>query len=232
MGYSRPLRRIIAASAITVGAGGIVLACYGLYIQNQAQTLLEDLTKLSVGKSTAEDTDIFARRHKRFVTSHDCHGDGCTTSFEVYNTWLSAIKLEPTARFYADFTVTRGVLTERGASLLRSMPIYPTFAGSAGSVREYANLPSHMTGQAHYSFPTPVGKPYLRVVLDSQASAVQRQHAFNFSFRCLVKPGWGCDLPCDYLPMAWQDWRLELRDSGFPIYDFNEVYPNNARCRQ
>jgi len=32
----------------------------------------------------------------------------------------------------------------------------------------------------------------------------QRQHAFAFSLECFTKPGGGCDLPCDYLPLAWE----------------------------
>jgi hypothetical protein len=60
-----------------------------------------------------------------------------------------------------------------------------------------------------------VGKPYKKVLLDSHALPVQRKHAFAFSFRCLTKPGAGCDLSRDYLPDAWQDWREDLRDRGF-----------------
>jgi len=85
------------------------------------------------------------------------------------------------------------------------------------------------TVSSHYYFPTPVGKPYLRVQLDSQASTTQRQRAFDFSFMCLTKPGWGSDLPCDYLPSAWQDLKESLRGSGlYPDY-FYARYPKSTR---
>jgi hypothetical protein len=214
-----------------VGAAGISLASYALVIKAEAEALLKDLTALKVGKSTEADAQQFSQRHKRLFVSHRCERDACTTGFKVQNKWLSALRLEPPAEFDVDFTVKNGTVTRIGAGLARSMPIYPTFQASAGFVSEYAEFPPHLAGRGHYSFPTPIGKPYLRVELDSQESAAQREHAFAISFRCLVKPGWGCDLSCDYLPLAWQDWKVEVRDSGFPMSEFNEAYPRNNRCK-
>jgi len=223
--------RIVAAIGIVVGALAISLLCYAIVIRSQAEELLKDLTALTVGKSAEADAQQFTERHKRLFTSRTCEKDYCVTGFTVRNRWLSAVRLEPLAEFYAEFTVRNGKVTRIHAKLARSMPIYPTFDASAGLVTERVEYPPQLAGrQGHYAFPTPIGKPYLYVELDSQASAVQRKHAFAFSFRCLVKPGWGCNLSCDYLPLAWQDWKLELQDSGFPMSDFNEHYPNNARC--
>jgi hypothetical protein len=227
----RVKRRHIAALAVMVGAGGIALTCYALFIKGQAEVLLRDLAALSVGRSTEAVAQQFTKQHDRFFVSRYCDGSSCVTEFKVQNKWLSALKVEPAAEFDAFFTVENGTVTRIGAHLARAMPIYPSFRASAGSVDEYAEFPEHLARRQHYSFPTPVGKPYLRVDLDSQASATQREHAFAFSFRCLVKPGWGCNLPGDYLPLAWQDWKMELRDSGFPMGDFNRSYPNNARCK-
>jgi len=111
------------------------------------------------------------------------------------------------------------------------MPIYPTFGASAGMVVEYLDYPKFRRPTTpHYFFPTPVGKPYLRVELDSQASTLERQHAYDFSFRCLTKPGGGCDLSCDYLPSAWQDWRESLKGSGLYPEVFYDHYPKSTRC--
>jgi hypothetical protein len=223
--------RIVAAIGIVVGVLAIGLASYAIVIRSQAEGLLKDLTALTVGKSTEADAQQFTQRHKRLFTSRNCEEDYCVTGFTVRNKWLSALRLEPLAEFDATFTVRNGKVTRIHAKLARSMPIHPTFLASAGIVTEYAEYPPDLAGrQGHYSFPTPIGKPYLDVELDSQASAIERKHAFAFSFRCLVKPGWGCNLSCDYLPLAWQDWKLELQDSGFPMSVFNEHYPNNARC--
>jgi hypothetical protein len=43
------------------------------------------------------------------------------------------------------------------------------------------------------------------------------------------EPGWGCDLPCDYLSSAWQDLKESLRGSGlYPDY-FYARYPKSTR---
>jgi hypothetical protein len=227
----RTASHIVAASAIVIGAAGIALACYAVVVKSQAEQLLKDLTALTVGKSTEADAQQFTERHRRLFTSRIYESDYCVTGFTVRNRWLSALRLEPPAEFDAEFTVKNGKVTRIHAKLARSMPIFPTFGASAGLVTEHAEYPPQLAGrQGHYAFPTPVGKPYLAIELDSKATAVQREHAFAFSFRCLVKPGRGCNLSCDYLPLAWQDWKLELQDSGFPMSDFNRHYPNNARC--
>jgi hypothetical protein len=113
------------------------------------------------------------------------------------------------------------------------MDIFPSFSASAGMVDEYAEYPEYLSRRRaplpHYGFLTPVGKPYLRVVLDSHAPSIQRQRAFNFSVNCLVKPGRGCDLPCDYLPAAWQDYK-RLEEGEDPDL-FNQHYPNSSRCK-
>lgn len=226
--------KFLGLSAVVVVVGAVVLTCYGLIIKSQAESLLKDLVALKLGISTGAEARQFAERHKRllFQVSDNCSDNTCSRVFRVHNKWLSAFRLEPAAEFTAHVRVRDGTVFSIGAFLIRSMPIYPTFGGSAGMVDEYLELPRHMSSPDHYYFPTPVGKPYLRIILDTHAAPIQRRHAFEFSFGCLVKPGGGCDLPCDYLPSAWQDWRVSLRDSGYPQDDFNQHYPKNWRCRQ
>jgi hypothetical protein len=226
--------RFLTVMALLVLSGAAVLTCYGLVIESQSASLLNDLTVLKVGKSTGIDARQFAQRHQRqiFQSSSPCDNDTCAMIFSVQNTWLSNLRVEPPAKFEVNFSVRNGTVDAIGAYLLRSMPIYPTFQGSAGDVTETVELPRSLRSTAHYFFPTPVGKPYLRVALDSHATPIQRQHAFEFSLQCLVKPGGGCDLPCDYLPLAWQDWKASLFDAGYPLHDFDEHYPKNARCGQ
>jgi hypothetical protein len=220
--------------AVILSAAAI-LTCYGLLIKSQSTNLLNDLTNLEVGKSNGIEAKQFAQRHHRqiFQASSPCDVDTCSMIFRVQNPWLSNLRLEPPTWFEVNFTVRNGTVDSIGAYLFRSMPIYPTFQGSAGDVTESVEMPRSLgSTSAHYFFPTPVGKPYLRVALDSHANPIQRHHAFDFSLWCLVKPGGGCDLPCDYLPSAWQDWKASLLDRGYPMHDFEEHYPKNARCRQ
>jgi hypothetical protein len=225
------LKLTVGLAAIVLGAS-VVLTSYAFVIKSQAESLLKDVTALRVGESTETDALRFFEKHKKLRSDRVCQQDYCATAFKVTNRPFAALRLEPYAEFYVGYTVKNQKVSAIHASLKRSMPIYPTFSASAGMVEEYAEYPPYLVGrEGQYSFPTPIGKPYLLVHLDSHATPTQREHAFAFSFRCLVKPGWGCDLPCDYLPLAWQDWKADLHNTGFPMDYFNRTYPNNARCK-
>jgi len=230
-GSLRTRRKLITALSIVAGAGAVVLSCYALFIKAQAESLLKDLTALTVGNSTESDVEQLTREHSRYLVSRESSDGIATTTFTVKNRWLSALRLEPPALFGAAVSVKSGHVYHISAWLMRSMDIYPTFGASAGMVDEYAEYPQYLSHSQHYEFPTPVGKPYVRVRLDSYASPIQRRHAFNFSFSCLIKPGGGCNLPCDYLPLAWQDWRADLREGGFSNM-FNQYYPKSSRCKE
>jgi hypothetical protein len=226
----RSVKKLAVITALALCAGTAVLSAYAYVIRSQAESLLKDLTSLRIGVSTDSDVEQVIQRHRRFVTGQHRDQSSFSTAFKIQNTWLSALRLEPQAWFDAGVIVENGRVSQISASLFRVMPIYPTFEASAGMVVEYARNSSNHVPSPHYYFPTPVGKPYLRVELDSQASALERRHAFDFSFRCLTKPGGGCDLSCDYLPSAWQDWRESLKSSGLGPEVFYEHYPKSTRC--
>lgn len=214
-GSVRTRTKIFTALSIVAGFGAAVLSCYALFIKAQAESLLKDLTALKVGSSIESDVEQLTKKYSRYLTSRDFGNDFGTTTFTIQNRWLASLRLEPAALFSASVNVKSGHVYHISARLMRSMDIYPTFGASAGIVDEYAEYPQYQSRSGHFEFPTPIGKPYLRVLLDSHAFAVQRQHAFNFSFSCLIKPGGGCDLPCDYLPSAWQDWKIDLQPAAF-----------------
>jgi len=191
--------------AVLLVTAAVVLICCALFIKVQAESLLNDVAALKIGSSTESDVEQVAREHIQYAVSRESNDDGATTNFTVQNLWLATLRLEPQAFFRASVSVRNGRVHHIGAWLLRSMDIYPTFQASAGMAGEYDEYPQYLTHNGHFEFPTPIGKPYLKVLLDSHASSVQRQHAFGFSFSRLIKLGGGCDLPCDYLPLAWQD---------------------------
>lgn len=221
----------VAVSAGIIGAGIFVLVSYALFVKAQAESLLNDITALTVGVSAESEVKQLTTKHIRYMVS-DVTANGLSTiQFAVQNRWLSTLKLEPPAEFRASITVKNSSVYSIDASLLRSMDIYPTFQASAGMVEEYLEYPARLANRSHYEFPTPVGKPYLRVRLDSHATSIQRQHAFGFSLDCLIKPGAGCDVPCDYLPSAWNDWKTELQNAGWPD-DLGKVYPRSYRCKK
>jgi len=185
------LRTIVSSGALLVLVGIILLWLYGLGLQKEASSLLADLSALRAGTSSSEDAERVAKFHRKFLAKRDCQNAICEYSFIITNRWLSSLYLEPDAEFRAGITVEKGTVTRIGAGLLRTMPIFPTFNASAGMVEEYAEMPERYAQEGHYVFPTPIGKPYLHVVLDRHAGTVQRQHAFAFSFKCLTKPGGG-----------------------------------------
>jgi len=221
-------RTIVGVFTLLIGVGAIFLWTYGWMIRNEASSLLNDLSALRVGAASSVDAERIAQRHRKYLTERDCRAAACDYSFVVTNSWLASLHIEPDAHFRASIHVESGTVAHIGAGLMRTMDIYPTFGASAAMVDEYSEMPERYRGEGHFRFPTPVGKPYLKVVLDRHADAVQRQHAFAFSFRCLTKPGGGCDLSCDYLPLAWKDWRADLQPT-FP--NFDGVYPGSERCR-
>jgi hypothetical protein len=228
------LRFVFAAIAALTVIFAVVLFCYQWKLQKEARSLLSDLTALKPGKSSGADAEGVTSRQRRFLTNKDCKEDSCEYWFEIRNGLLAALHLEPPAGFLGSFTVKNDTVVQIGAGLARSMPIYPSFGGSAGMADEYAELPKWYARYArggHYLFPTPVGKPYLKVTLDSHANSQQREHAFAFSFRCLTKIGGGCDAPCDYLPLAWNDWKDDLQKGGFPMDQFEQVYRRQNHCK-
>jgi len=228
----RILKRLSAAVAVLIGAGLVVLTGYGLVVKAQAESLLSDLTSLRVGVSGEAEAQRLIRRHQRHVVGQHRDEHNLSTEFKIANRWLSTMRLEPPAWMNASVWVQDGRVVQISVGLFRAMDIFPTFGASAGmTVESLVNSKRDGREGSHYFFPTPVGKPYLRVQLDSAASEIQRKHAFDFSFRCLVKPGWGCDLSCDYIPSAWQDWRESLKGSGLYPAFFYERYPKSTRCK-
>ncbi len=206
----------------------VALFVYALLIKAQANRILQDISGLRVGVSTQSEVERLAQNHKSYLAWKGCRPESCDYLFEIKNTWLCRMRIEPATRFHAWVTVADGRVKSLHADIMRETRIFPT-APSGGMVEEYVKYPEeYRSGDTHYGFPSPVGKPYLVVVLDSEATPEERRHAYAFSLTCLVKPGGGCDLPCDYLPLAWKDWEAGLISRGF---GFGEYYPNRARCK-
>jgi|SRR5579862_147159 len=221
------LRRTIASVILLIVSAVVVLCVYALSIRAQASRILQDISSLRVGISTQSDVERLAQQQKRQLAWKKCEAESCDYLFEIRNNWLYRMRIEPATRFHAWVTVADGRVKSLHADIMRDTRIFPT-APSGGMVEEYAKYPKeYRAGETHYGFPTPVGKPYLVVVLDSEATPEERRHAYAFSLTCLVKPGGGCDLPCDYLPLAWKDWEAELISRGF---GFDGYYPSRARC--
>lgn len=204
----------------------IVLVVYAGILQMQAAAILKGVYALKVGHSSRDDVEQMASRIDRGLWSKECEGGRCDFGFSIYNTWLHRMRLEPIALFQAEVTVEKEIVQRIHVSLMRDTGVYPTHP-SAGKVTEYVEYPDSDWRWKAYEFPQPIGKPYLDVHLNHHATSEQRQRAYAFSLTCLTKPGSGCDLPCDYLPLAWKDWIPTWENK--PLY--TPYYPTRARCK-
>jgi hypothetical protein len=222
------VRYALTLTALLIALAAIGLAAYAIVIKAQAQAILLDVSQLRVGISSEAEVAHLAEKHRSRATKKDCGPKRCTYFFEVTNSWLARVRIEPDALLQAWATVDHGVVQSIHVFVERDTKVFPS-SPSGGIVEERVEYPKYLrSGEAHYGFPTPVGKPYLWVELDSHATAEQRSHAYAFSLTCLTKPGKGCDLACDYLPLAWKDWEAELKAEG---WGFGEYYPTRARCK-
>jgi hypothetical protein len=226
----RALLRWIAVPLVLLFVA-VGLAIYAFAIRASAKSILRDVSALRVGVSPFSEVEALIARHQGALRERRCDNQKCVVSFEVYNAWLYRLKLEPIARFRADVGAEGGTVNFIGVILSRDTRVFPT-SDSAGITEEYQNVPKHFSDESTpYWFPTPVGKPYIRVALTTQATVTQRQYAYAYSLECLTKLGGGCDLPCDYLPTAWHDWQAELEGRGGGVGGFGGYYPNRSRCR-
>lgn len=225
-------RRLWVGAVLIVALVVLGLGTYAFVIEASARSLLTDVYALKVGSSSIADLKRLAARHRHTLREHTCDTQNCTMAFEICNTWLYRTKLEPISSFRVDLEAEGGKVNHILVMLRRDTRVFPTM-DSGGITEECQRLPERlaMASNPPYWFPTPVGKPYLWVALSSQASEAQRQHAYAYSLKCLIKPGGGCDLPCDYLPLAWRDWQSNLEKTGpFGAEGFGPYYPGHTRC--
>ena len=219
--------RFLVAIALLCAVFGAVLTVYAAVITGDASAIVGGLYGLKVGASSIADVERMASQLRSGVwKKKECDGNKCLFSFSVDNSLLRKTRLEPAAEFYAEVAVANGIVRRIFASLRRDTGVFPSFP-SAGMVTEYEVYPSRHEALRPYDFPQPIGKPYLDVKLNRYATPEQRRHAYAFSITCLTKPGRGCDLPCDYLPLAWHDWTPQWETiPGYQIF-----YPERARCQ-
>lgn len=229
MGKHRHLFWLALPLLVFVVASGAAIYAFAVY--GKAKAILDDIAALKVGSSSIDEVKALAARHRRNIKQMNCDASKCFVAFEVDNTWLHRLRLEPIAMFSASLEVNCGTLSHISIMLARDTRVFPT-SPSAGMTDEYLQTPRWIRDLSTvYWFPTPVGKPYLWIGLTPQASAVQREHAYAYSLKCLIKPGGGCNLPCDYLPLAWHDWQAELEKQGFGDEGFGDYYPDRKRCK-
>ncbi len=205
-------------------SGCVALGVYAAVVQMRAAAILKEVYALKVGTSTLGDVERLAPNLSRPMSQKECTSGTCAFWSYVNNSWLSSVGIEPWAVFGAEVTVEKGTVRRIRVSLMRDTRVFPT-SPSAGFVTECVTYGEGREWKP-YDFPQPVGKPYLDVKLNRDATPQQRQRAYAFSLKCLTKPGAGCDLPCDYLPLAWKDWKAQWENEPY----LRRAYPGRARC--
>src|SRR5215467_12777672 len=120
----RTRTKLFIALSVLAGTGAAVLSCYALFVKVQAESLLKDVTALTVGSSTESDVEQLVRKHTRYLVSRESHEGVATSTFKVQNNWLSELRLEPPALFGVSISVKGGRANHISARLMRSMDIY------------------------------------------------------------------------------------------------------------
>ncbi len=101
------------------------LAIYAFAIRASAKSILKDVSALRVGVSSTAEVEAVAARHRGSLRERRCDGQRCFVAFEVYNTWLYRLKLEPIARFRAAVEVDGGTVNCIEVMLSRDTALFP-----------------------------------------------------------------------------------------------------------
>jgi hypothetical protein len=214
------IRCLLLACAATLAAGVLAAFGYRFYLQRTAAALLADVKALKIGKPEFSDAQRIAEKYRRFriygnasvpasfdaseniFPEHACVPERCFFEFVIDNRLLSSLHLARGAAFTAAFAVLHGKVEYSEVHIVGGP--YP---GVFGAFVQETDVPRDYP--VRRVFDTPIGKPYLYAKITPTTPAVIREHVFAMNLGCLLAAT-GCDKPCDYLPLAWDDWKAEL----------------------
>lgn len=232
--------QLLAVALLLAGLAILSILMYGFHLRSEADHLLADVKHLKVGESGFSDAELISRRYRRFrITGggsvpvsassienqflDTCTADKCLLTFAIANDPISRFRLVQGAAVGVTIAVLGGNV--RYVEVRISGGPHGVNGGIVTEVGE-----SPRTGQSSYGFPTPMGKPYLHVQITSTAAPEIRKRAWTLSTRCLMSRT-GCDIACDYLPLAWQDWKASLALKGIKEGEFRISYPKDNHCK-
>ncbi len=228
--FLRTLFLMVAVLAL----GTLLGLSYRFYLEHTAEALLTDVKALRIGQSDFADAMRIAQKYQRFrvegnasvpaspnpaenaFPANTCTSERCFFEFIIDNRPLSTLHLAHGASFTAVFAVLNGKVEYVQIQLIGG----PNPGVSGGVVEE---INPRIDQQPTYEFRTPIGKPYLRIVLTPSAPTPVREHAFAVNMNCLVAST-NCDKPCEYLPLAWGDWKAEMEREGW-LDSLRTAYP-------
>src|SRR6476646_11802190 len=104
--------RWVSAAAIILTLGFAATFIYSRLLEKRAESLLHDVALLRVGISSDRDLAQIITRHQHELVGKHCDSSQCEYSFEVANTALAFLRLEPAAQFTAVVSIKDGSVEE------------------------------------------------------------------------------------------------------------------------
>jgi hypothetical protein len=226
---NRRVRLILMAVVAAVVAFSLVVSVYSWYLRTTAQQLRDDLVLLTGTSGSHSDVLRLAEKYARFRVpavffvrtseglkysfgpTDSCTNHSCVLEFEVPNNLLSRIHLAKPSLFGAtvvevDNRISYVEMMLDGAEQARGVGARTTYMLPNTVISE--GFPD-FSSRPPYSFAGPFGKFHMRTILSDSASPEQKRKATAFNLGCLTSVR-GCNWPCDYLPLAWRDYRDAL----------------------
>jgi hypothetical protein len=229
--FLRALFLVVAVLALLVVLG----LAYRRHLKHTAEALLTDVKALRIGQSDFADAMRIAQKYQRFrvegnasvpaspepaenvFPAKTCTSERCFFEFIIGNRPLSTLHLAHEASFNAVFAVLHGKVEYVQVHLIGGPD-----PGVNGAIVE--EIGTRTDQQPTYGFRNPIGSPYLGVILTPSAPTAVRDSAFDMNMNCLIAST-NCDKPCDYLPLAWSDWKSEMDRQGW-LDSLRAAYPN------
>jgi hypothetical protein len=222
-------RTAAVVTAVVLGlvtSAGLVLTYFAnLHALVAAKSVLEEVSKLHVGKSTETDVQLLVNENggeNGGEITGVCGPNGRSHSFAVKSVALDWLGSKSAAlRPFGNrvWTVNVFLVTDDGRLCYASYEVralidrYDLIAASASMEKDFDNPDS-----TPYSvdFGSMKGTQYVRSKVTAKATDDQIQRAFKIDLNCLTRVG-GCRSDCEVMPLVWIDYQKEAQEKGWDI---------------
>jgi hypothetical protein len=216
------MRKLAQAAAAVLLVGLIlwgVLLAIGLRQKNQAEALLQEITKLKPGESTFEDAHGLAARYggkpwKAVPPYETCTAQECYLNFDFRNPRNHLLfAFVPLVQFGALVHVKDGRVTateiwdqlESRSGLRAVYDVSDGLSDVSSDSRRYVVSPNYPGYGIEKLKVDAYGAPWIvEVRLDPRATAEERRRAYTFDLSCLVKI-FGCRSRSSIIPRGLDD---------------------------
>jgi len=242
------MKRIAKSALWTLGALVLLLVAVESLVfiltlrsQRKAEALLREVRGLSVGESSEEDVLSIVRRYggeNGSTASGYCSAIGGEThSVGVSNNFLNRLGVKmpllrpfgnPFWRVNATFVIQNGLLCFASYD-------YEGFLGDgdwsvSADVYSRQSFPKYPDAPEAYEILAGTFRHdrSFRTTVTPDATAEQREHAFDLDLSCITRFG-ECRQPCELMPSVWLDDQRIARERGLSLPS-DEI--NDPRCKK